>query len=260
MTTNRLTETFCVPMHLISPSGDRTETVDAVADTGASLSQVPASVLDKLGIVPTDTVRIEQADGQTIKRNAAEAIVRVGDSKTVTWVVFGPENAPPLLGSYTLAGLRLAVDPAAQRLIPSILRRIEHTVLVPTPQKSTPKASNNMGTFNWPMEIAPLDGARYQTVSAIVDTGASFSQIPASLLRQLGIVPTRTVETELADGTTAQAHLGDLKIRINGREAYSTVLFGEEGSPILMGAYALEGVVLAADPSNRRLIDLKVTR
>ena len=117
-----------------------------------------------------------------------------------------------------------------------------------------------MGTFNWPMEIAPLNGSRYQTVSAIVDTGASFSQIPASLLRQLGIVPTRTVETELADGTTTQAHLGDLKIRINGRETHSTVLFAEENAPIRMGSYALTGAALAADPSRRRLIDLKVTR
>ena len=38
------------------------------------------------------------------------------------------------------------------------------------------------------------------------------------------------------------------------------VLFGEEGSPILMGSYALEGVVLAVDPYNECLVDLMVTR
>ena len=38
-----------------------------------------------------------------------------GDS-VVTIVVFGDEEAPALLGAYTLEGLSLAVDPVEQRL------------------------------------------------------------------------------------------------------------------------------------------------
>ena len=34
-----------------------------------------------------------------------------------TIVVFGEDDAPPLLGAYTLKGLALAVDPEAQRLV-----------------------------------------------------------------------------------------------------------------------------------------------
>ena len=117
-----------------------------------------------------------------------------------------------------------------------------------------------MGTFYWPMDIGPLDGSRYETVYAMVDTGASFSQIPANLLRELGIVPSRSVESQLADGSIVQDQVGDLKIRINGRETYSTVRFGEEGSPILMGSYALNGVVLAVDLSNQCLVDIRVSR
>ena len=117
-----------------------------------------------------------------------------------------------------------------------------------------------MGTFYWPMEIGPLDGSRYQTVSAIVDTGASFSQIPASLLQELGIVPSRTVESQLADGSTVQDQIGEVRIRINGRETLSLVRFGKDESPTLMGSYALSGVVLAVDPTNQRLVDLRVTR
>ena len=80
------------------------------------------------------------------------------------------------------------------------------------------------------------------------------------MLRELGIVPTRYVRSQLADGTVVRDEVADVKIRIDGRETYSTVLFGEEGSPILMGSYALEGVVLAVDPHNERLVDLTVTR
>ena len=117
-----------------------------------------------------------------------------------------------------------------------------------------------MGTFHWPMEIGPLSGSRFETVNATVDTGATFSQIPGSLLRRLGIVPTRNVRSQPADGSIISDGVADVRIRINGRETYSTVLFGEEGSPILMGSYALEGVVLAVDPHNECLVDLMVTR
>ena len=41
-----------------------------------------------------------------------------GDSVT-TIVVFGEDNAPALLGAYTLDGLALAVDPVEQRLVPT---------------------------------------------------------------------------------------------------------------------------------------------
>ena len=117
-----------------------------------------------------------------------------------------------------------------------------------------------MATFYWPMEIGPLDGSRYQTVSAMVDTGASFSQIPARLLHELGIVPSRTVESQLADGSIVQDQIGEVRIRINGREALSLVMFGNDESPTLMGSYALTGAALAVDPTNQCLVDSRVTR
>ena len=43
-----------------------------------------------------------------------------GDSE-VTIVVFGEDDAPALLGAYTLEGLALAVDPTSQRLVPTHL-------------------------------------------------------------------------------------------------------------------------------------------
>ena len=117
-----------------------------------------------------------------------------------------------------------------------------------------------MGTFFWPMEIGPADGSLFKTLNAIVDTGATFSQVPRSILSELGIVPVRVVVSQLADGSVVQDQVGEMRIRINEREATSMVLFGEEGSPVLMGSYALEGVVLAVDPHNECLVDLMVTR
>ena len=36
-------------------------------------------------------------------------------------MVFGHDDAPSLLGAYTLEGLGLAVDPTSQRLVPTHL-------------------------------------------------------------------------------------------------------------------------------------------
>ena len=50
-----------------------------------------------------------------------EAWVTIGDESEITLVVFGEDDAPALLGTYTLTGLALAVDPTEQRLVPTPL-------------------------------------------------------------------------------------------------------------------------------------------
>ena len=46
-----------------------------------------------------------------------EAMVEYGGHRVSTYVVFGPENARPLLGAYTLEALALQVDPLKGELI-----------------------------------------------------------------------------------------------------------------------------------------------
>ena len=46
-----------------------------------------------------------------------------------------------------------------------------------------------MGTFNTDIEIGSPEGSRFETVNALVDTGASLTSLPGSTLRELGVVP-----------------------------------------------------------------------
>ena len=48
-----------------------------------------------------------------------EGPYRLGAGDRIRLVVFGQDDAPALLGAYTLEGLRLAVDPTHGRLIPA---------------------------------------------------------------------------------------------------------------------------------------------
>lgn len=111
-----------------------------------------------------------------------------------------------------------------------------------------------MGTFTHPVEVGPLDGQSYEVVEALVDTGASYTVAPASLLRRLGITPREQIEFELADGRIIELGIAEARVRVDGREAVTLAVFGEEGVSPLLGAYTLEGVRLAVDPLGQRLI------
>ncbi len=49
-----------------------------------------------------------------------------------------------------------------------------------------------MGTFHYTIEIGTPDGSIYKNVDALVDTGASYTVVPA-LLRRLGVDPAEVV-------------------------------------------------------------------
>ena len=104
-------------MEVSSPDGSRWETVEALVDTGASYSQVPGSILQRLGIFPTDTVEAELADERVVEDPIAEVRMRIYGLETFTWVTFGPENVAPLLGAHALKGVRMALDPLRRTLI-----------------------------------------------------------------------------------------------------------------------------------------------
>lgn len=111
-----------------------------------------------------------------------------------------------------------------------------------------------MGTFYWPMEISSPDGTRWETVQALVDTGASHTVLPASMLHRLGVVPFRTVLYRIGDGRRVEREIGETKIRVNGLQSTRIVVFGDEDIPPLLGADTLQGILLAVDPVEERLV------
>ena len=111
-----------------------------------------------------------------------------------------------------------------------------------------------MGVFTVPMEVGDPVGGRFELVEALVDTGASYTMLPASTLRGLGVEVEEQVECELADGRTARLGLGQTFVRLDGRQVLTFVLFGDDRASPLLGAYTLEGLRLAVDPTKHRLV------
>ena len=111
-----------------------------------------------------------------------------------------------------------------------------------------------MGVFNWPIRLESMDGQQSLEIEALVDTGASYTIVPASLLKDMGVSPMDKIGLVLADGRPVEYDIGEARATIDGRSIPTLVVFGEDSAPALLGAYTLEGLRLAVDPTNGRLI------
>lgn len=110
--------TFSVRIQVGDLDGQTSEEMVALVDADAMMSVVPASTLRRLGIQPVKSAVFERASGEQVTLDMGHANVRVQGKETISWVIFGEDTDDVLLGSHTLTGVMLGVDPSAQRLIP----------------------------------------------------------------------------------------------------------------------------------------------
>ena len=111
-----------------------------------------------------------------------------------------------------------------------------------------------MSVFRHSIEVGDLTGTRFQSMDAIVDTGATFTVIPARILSELGVVPNRKVRFRLADGSQLDRDVGETTVRVLDYQAIRMVAFGSNDAPALLGSDTLEGLLLTVDPVRERLV------
>ena len=111
-----------------------------------------------------------------------------------------------------------------------------------------------MGTFPVSIEVGDPEGTQFEEVEAFADTGAFYTVIPASILHRLSVNPEERESLELADGRVREFRLGETRVKIDGREVTTVVVFGEDDASPLLGAYTLERLMLAVDPLNKILM------
>jgi clan AA aspartic protease len=87
-----------------------------LVDTGAINCLLPASMLQRAGIRPLKTEVYELADGRQIALPVGAARIDLLDTFAIVQVIFGPEDAEPLLGAVALECAGLVVDPSSQTL------------------------------------------------------------------------------------------------------------------------------------------------
>ena len=92
-----------------------------------------------------------------------------------------------------------------------------------------------------------------ESVDLLVDTGATFIVLPTTLAKRLALHPRGLCRVDVAGGHQAEWPMADIHIRIGGVEAPTPCLIAEGGVPLL-GAVALESLLLVVDPIGKRLI------
>jgi clan AA aspartic protease len=99
-----------------------------------------------------------------------------------------------------------------------------------------------------------LEAERSATIRMLVDTGATYSFVSETIVRDIGAprLP-RSVRVTLADGTPKDCSVALAKIRLADREAAVTLVVGDVVEPLL-GVEALEALGLAPDPSSGALV------
>ena len=111
-----------------------------------------------------------------------------------------------------------------------------------------------MGTFVARLDVGDPQGTRYESIDAMVDTGATYTWVPKDILARLGVTPEFRRQLMTADGRVIERDMAETRVRFDGQQRTTMVVFGDEGSKPLLGAYTLEGFGLAADPLGKRLI------
>jgi len=95
-------------------------------------------------------------------------------------------------------------------------------------------------------------------IDFLVDTGASLPVIPENILKELGIEPKDKDKFKLATGKIKTFKIGEVEIKLNGKQHIFPVVFGSMKSQPLLGLVVLETFGYKVDPTEGKLIKGKL--
>jgi clan AA aspartic protease len=129
-------------------------------------------------------------------------------------------------------------------------KRRQHGRLWPMPIRET-----DLGHIYVDITLRPQgSSSRSWTGRALVDTGATDTFVPASVLRRLGIRASARRSYELADGTEQELPIGFGIVEVQGRPAGATLVFAGDKDEPLLGVTVLESTGFWVDPHRERLV------
>ena len=114
------------------------------------------------------------------------------------------------------------------------------------------------------MGITYIDGAargptgKEETVTFLIDSGATYSLLPTPAWQSINLEPTREQTFTLADGTTVQRRISTCYLMYPQGEGYSPVILGEPGDEAPLAVVTLEILGLLFNPFNRTLQPMRM--
>lgn len=101
----------------------------------------------------------------------------------------------------------------------------------------------------------PPEEIRQITVTALVDTGATFVGLYQAHIDALGLIPDdRTHPIRTANGVVHQVKYGGAQLELLGRKGSVDIFPVDESIPPILGVLLLEALDLVVDPVNQRVM------
>lgn len=112
-----------------------------------------------------------------------------------------------------------------------------------------------MGTFSVKLRVwNPAKPGGVEELDAFVDTGASFSWISRVRLARLGIVPSRKMGFRTIEGHLLERDMATVYVSTDEYSVPDVVVMAEEGEMEVLGAHTIEGLGMAVDPVQKKLV------
>ena len=93
---------------------------------------------------------------------------------------------------------------------------------------------------------------QHRSVQFLLDTGALLTVVPTSVLRELGIQPIGE-RSFRGFGGVIQCPIGAAQLRYQDSVAATTIIFGEDNDPTVLGVTALEAWGYQVDPTPQQI-------
>ncbi len=112
-----------------------------------------------------------------------------------------------------------------------------------------------MGTFSVKLRVwNPAQPGGVEELDAFVDTGAAFSWISRARLQRLGVAPSRKMSFRTIEGRLLERDMATVYVSTDKYSVPDVVVMAEEGEMEVLGAHTIEGLGMAADPVQKRLV------
>ena len=104
----------------LSASEVRTEEIDALVDTGATMLMLPADVVERLGVPIRGHRKVRYADAR-VEDVPLVAMIKIEIQGREAYVsaLVGPAGSTPLIGQIPLEEMDFVVDPKSRELRPN---------------------------------------------------------------------------------------------------------------------------------------------
>jgi predicted aspartyl protease len=112
-----------------------------------------------------------------------------------------------------------------------------------------------MGTFSVKLRVwNPVQPGDVEELDAYVDTGAAFSWISRTRLERLGVVSSRKMGFRTIEGRLLERDMATVYVATDKYSVPDVVVMAEVGEMEVMGAHTIEGLGMAADPVQKKLV------